>query len=48
PKARGVVVQEPSEFTTTTSPSQPSKLPQAKDKGKARMVDPEKPLKKKD
>ncbi|GJU82225.1 putative ribonuclease H-like domain-containing protein [Tanacetum coccineum] len=27
PKARGVVVQEPSEFTTTTSPSQSSQLP---------------------
>ncbi|GKB84433.1 hypothetical protein Tco_0956705 [Tanacetum coccineum] len=27
PKARGVVVQEPSEFITTTSPSQPSQLP---------------------
>ncbi|GJW69657.1 hypothetical protein Tco_0126574 [Tanacetum coccineum] len=36
PKARGVIVQEPSEFTTT-SPSQPSQLPQAKDKGKAKM-----------
>ncbi|GJZ88055.1 hypothetical protein Tco_0659837, partial [Tanacetum coccineum] len=48
PKARGVVVQEPSEFTTTTSPSQPSQLPQAKDKGKEKMVKPEKPLKKKD
>ncbi|GJQ90302.1 hypothetical protein Tco_0001441 [Tanacetum coccineum] len=48
PKARGVVVQEPSEFTTTTSPSQPSKLPHAKDKGKAKMVEPEKPLKEKD
>ncbi|GJX59529.1 hypothetical protein Tco_0290919 [Tanacetum coccineum] len=47
PKARGVVVQEPSEFTTTTSPSQPSQLPQAKDKGKAKIVEPEKPLKKK-
>ncbi|GKB87685.1 ribonuclease H-like domain-containing protein, partial [Tanacetum coccineum] len=46
PKARGVVVQEPSEFTTTTS--QPSQLPQAKDKGKGKMVEPEKPLKKKD
>ncbi|GJT93643.1 hypothetical protein Tco_1082488 [Tanacetum coccineum] len=46
PKARGVVVQEPSEFTTTTS--QPSQLPQAKDKGKAKMIEPEKPLKKKD
>ncbi|GJU53158.1 hypothetical protein Tco_1226872 [Tanacetum coccineum] len=48
PKAREVVVQEPSEFTTTTSPSQPSQLPQTKDKGKAKMVKPEKPLKKKD
>ncbi|GJT16817.1 hypothetical protein Tco_0875523 [Tanacetum coccineum] len=48
PKARGVIVQEPSEFTTTTSPSQPSQLPQAKDKGKEKMVEPKKPLKKKD
>ncbi|GKC21609.1 hypothetical protein Tco_1023759 [Tanacetum coccineum] len=47
PKARGVVVQEPSEFTTTTSPSQTSQLPQAKDKGKEKMVEPEKPLKNK-
>ncbi|GJY53586.1 hypothetical protein Tco_0445250 [Tanacetum coccineum] len=39
---------KPSEFTTTTSPSQPSQLPKAKDKGKAKMVEPEKPLKKKD
>ncbi|GKC91921.1 hypothetical protein Tco_1157363, partial [Tanacetum coccineum] len=48
PKARGVVVQEPSEFRTTTSSSQTSQLPQAKDKGKEKMVEPEKPLKKKD
>ncbi|GJT91701.1 hypothetical protein Tco_1080546 [Tanacetum coccineum] len=48
PKARGVIVQEPSKFTTTTSPSQPSQLPQTKDKGKAKMVEPKKPLKKKD
>ncbi|GKB20964.1 putative reverse transcriptase domain-containing protein [Tanacetum coccineum] len=48
PKARGVIVQEPSEFTTTTTPSQPSQLSHAKDKGKAKMVEPEKPLKKKD
>ncbi|GJX09678.1 hypothetical protein Tco_0199537 [Tanacetum coccineum] len=48
PKDRGVIVQEPSEFKTTTSPSQPSQLPQAKDKGKTKMVEPEKPLKKKD
>ncbi|GKF35772.1 hypothetical protein Tco_0112530, partial [Tanacetum coccineum] len=27
PKARGVIVQEPSKFTTTTSPSQSSQLP---------------------
>ncbi|GKC77527.1 hypothetical protein Tco_1128301, partial [Tanacetum coccineum] len=48
PKARGIVVQEPSEFTKTTLPSQLSQLPQAKDKSKAKMVGPEKPLKKKD
>ncbi|GJU64523.1 hypothetical protein Tco_1246358 [Tanacetum coccineum] len=48
PKARRVVVQEPSEFKTTSSPLQASQLPQAKDKGKAKMVEPEKPLKKKD
>ncbi|GKE69890.1 hypothetical protein Tco_1527962 [Tanacetum coccineum] len=48
PKARGVVVQEPSEFTKTTLPLQLSQLPQAKDKGKAKMIEHEKPLKKKD
>ncbi|GJZ26662.1 hypothetical protein Tco_0570915 [Tanacetum coccineum] len=37
PKARGVVVQEPSKFKTTSSPLQASQLPQAKDKGKAKM-----------
>nr|GEV43565.1 hypothetical protein [Tanacetum cinerariifolium] len=47
PKAKGVVVQVPSEFRTTSS-SQPSQLPHAKDKGKGIMVEPEKPLKKKD
>nr|GEU94725.1 ribonuclease H-like domain, reverse transcriptase, RNA-dependent DNA polymerase [Tanacetum cinerariifolium] len=47
-KARGVIVQEPTEFTTITSPLQPSQLPQAKDKGKAKIVESEKPLKKKD
>ncbi|GJT60582.1 hypothetical protein Tco_1004115 [Tanacetum coccineum] len=46
PNARGVVVQEPSELTTTTS--QPSQLSQAKDKGNGKMVEPEKPLKRKD
>ncbi|GJW98294.1 hypothetical protein Tco_0180102 [Tanacetum coccineum] len=48
PKARGVIVQEPSEFRTTTSSSQTSQLLQAKDKGKAKMIESEKPLKKKD
>ncbi|GJT54553.1 putative ribonuclease H-like domain-containing protein [Tanacetum coccineum] len=48
PKARGVVVQDPSEFRTTTSSSQTSQLLQAKDKGKAKMIEHEKPLKRKD
>ncbi|GJU74864.1 putative ribonuclease H-like domain-containing protein [Tanacetum coccineum] len=47
-KARGVVVQEPSKFKTTSSPLQASQLPHDKDKGKAKMVKLEKPLKKKD
>nr|GEX74596.1 hypothetical protein [Tanacetum cinerariifolium] len=46
PKERWVIIQDPSEFRTTSS-SQPSQLPQAKDKGKGIMVDPVKPLKKK-
>nr|GEW81833.1 hypothetical protein [Tanacetum cinerariifolium] len=44
PMEKGVIIQEPSEFRTT-SLSQPS---QAKEKGKGIMVEPEKPLKKKD
>ncbi|GKD21389.1 hypothetical protein Tco_1223092, partial [Tanacetum coccineum] len=44
PKARGVVVQEPSEFRTPQE-LQPSII---KDKGKAIMIDPEVPLKRKD
>nr|GEW20722.1 hypothetical protein [Tanacetum cinerariifolium] len=47
PKAKGVTIQEPSEFRTTSHP-QPSQPPQAKDKGKGIIVEPEKPLKKKD
>ncbi|GJT57755.1 hypothetical protein Tco_0992809 [Tanacetum coccineum] len=47
-KAKAVVVQDPSEFKTTMSPSQASQLLQANDKGKAIMVELEKPLKKKD
>ncbi|GJY73781.1 hypothetical protein Tco_0478212 [Tanacetum coccineum] len=48
PKARGVVVQEPSEFRTTTSSLQPSQPSKTKDKGKAIMIELEVPLKKKD
>ncbi|GJU24597.1 hypothetical protein Tco_1163218, partial [Tanacetum coccineum] len=44
PKARGVVVQELSEFRTLQE-SQPSMI---KDKGKAIMIEPEVPLKRKD
>ncbi|GJS05703.1 putative ribonuclease H-like domain-containing protein [Tanacetum coccineum] len=44
PKARGVVVQEPNEFRTLQE-SQPSMI---KDKGKAIMIEPEVPLKRKD
>ncbi|GKF64418.1 hypothetical protein Tco_0187866 [Tanacetum coccineum] len=46
PKARGVVVQEPSEFRTTTSSPQASQPSKTKDKGKAIMIEPEVPLKK--
>ncbi|GKF93390.1 hypothetical protein Tco_0280109, partial [Tanacetum coccineum] len=44
PKARGVVVQEPSEFETPQE-SQPSMI---KDEGKAIMIEPEVPLRRKD
>nr|GEV18656.1 hypothetical protein [Tanacetum cinerariifolium] len=47
PKAREVIVQESSEFRTTSS-SQPSQLAQAKEKGKGIVVEPGKHLKKKD
>ncbi|GJZ10634.1 hypothetical protein Tco_0545393 [Tanacetum coccineum] len=48
PKARGVVVQEPSEFRTTTSSPQASQPSKTKDKGKEIMIEPKVPLKKKD
>ncbi|GJX37937.1 hypothetical protein Tco_0251240 [Tanacetum coccineum] len=48
PKARGVVVQEPSEFRTTTSSLQASQPSKTKDKGKAILIEPEVPLKRKD
>ncbi|GKA26485.1 hypothetical protein Tco_0712594 [Tanacetum coccineum] len=43
PKVRGVMIQEPSEFTTTPTTSKP-----LQDKGKAKMFESKKPLKKKD
>nr|GEY60827.1 hypothetical protein [Tanacetum cinerariifolium] len=46
PKAKGIIMQEPEETiirTTTTVPSKSSKY-----KGKEKMIEPEKPLKKKD
>ncbi|GJT71498.1 uncharacterized mitochondrial protein-like protein [Tanacetum coccineum] len=46
PKVRGVMIQEPSEFTTTTTTPTASKPSQ--DKGKEKMIESEKPLKKKD
>ncbi|GJX04559.1 hypothetical protein Tco_0190475 [Tanacetum coccineum] len=46
PKARGVVVQEPSKFRTTTSSPQASQPSNTKDE--AIMIEPEVPLKKKD
>ncbi|GJW57791.1 hypothetical protein Tco_0104522 [Tanacetum coccineum] len=52
PKAKGIVFHDQEEqtpaFTPIVSSSQASQLPQTKDKGKEKMVDPEKPLKKKD
>ncbi|GJV10754.1 hypothetical protein Tco_1352295 [Tanacetum coccineum] len=48
PKAIGVVVQESSEFRATTSSPQASQPSKTKDKGKAIMVEPEVPLKRKD
>ncbi|GJS84785.1 hypothetical protein Tco_0751326 [Tanacetum coccineum] len=49
PKAKGIIFHDQEEqasaFTPIVSSSQ---LPQAKDKGKGKMVEPEKPLKKKD
>ncbi|GKA96584.1 hypothetical protein Tco_0818679, partial [Tanacetum coccineum] len=50
PKTKGVVMQEPSESTPIISLQLPSQVKGqgSKDKGKAKMIEPEKPLKKKD
>ncbi|GJS02191.1 hypothetical protein Tco_0318699 [Tanacetum coccineum] len=51
-KTKGIVFHDQEEqaptFTSIVSSSQASQLLQAKDKGKAKMVEPKKPLKKKD
>ncbi|GJT39724.1 hypothetical protein Tco_0939589 [Tanacetum coccineum] len=52
PKAKGIVFHDQEEqasaFTPIIYSSQSLQLPQIKDKGKGKMVEPEKPLKKKD
>ncbi|GJV97096.1 hypothetical protein Tco_1548673 [Tanacetum coccineum] len=50
PKTKWVVMQEPSESTLTISLQLPSQVKGqgSKDKGKAKMIEPDKPLKKKD
>ncbi|GJW27339.1 hypothetical protein Tco_0041150 [Tanacetum coccineum] len=49
PKAKGIVFHDQEEQASASTPIvSPLQLPQAKDKGKAKMVEPEKPLKKKD
>ncbi|GJR20672.1 putative ribonuclease H-like domain-containing protein [Tanacetum coccineum] len=50
PKTKGVVMQEPSESTPIISLQLPLQVKGqgSKDKGKAKMIEPEKPLKKKD
>ncbi|GJW64197.1 hypothetical protein Tco_0116081 [Tanacetum coccineum] len=48
PKVRGVMIQEPSEFTTTTTTTTPAASKPSQDKGKEKMIELEKPLKKKD
>ncbi|GJZ98566.1 hypothetical protein Tco_0671019 [Tanacetum coccineum] len=49
-KAKGIVMQEPNESTPTFFSQQPSQVKGqgSKDKGKEKMIEPEKPLKKKD
>ncbi|GJW39468.1 hypothetical protein Tco_0065313, partial [Tanacetum coccineum] len=48
PKVKGVMIKEPSEFTTTTTTTTPAASKPSQDKDKAKMIKSEKPLKKKD
>ncbi|GJX71580.1 putative ribonuclease H-like domain-containing protein [Tanacetum coccineum] len=47
PKVRGIMIQEPSEFITTTTTTTPASK-HSQDKGKEKMTESKKPLKKKD
>ncbi|GJS38336.1 hypothetical protein Tco_0563379 [Tanacetum coccineum] len=47
PKVRGVMIQEPTKFTITTTTTIPAASKPSHDKGKAKMIKSEKPLKKK-
>ncbi|GKD20358.1 hypothetical protein Tco_1222061, partial [Tanacetum coccineum] len=49
PKEKGIVFHDQEEQAPASTPIvSPSQIPQAKVKGKAKMVEPKKPLKKKD
>nr|GEW88205.1 retrovirus-related Pol polyprotein from transposon TNT 1-94 [Tanacetum cinerariifolium] len=48
PKVKGIVMQEPSETPLTKPIDSSQQSSKAKDKDKAKMIDPEKPLKRKD
>nr|GEU89464.1 ribonuclease H-like domain-containing protein [Tanacetum cinerariifolium] len=48
PKAKGIVMQEPSERPTPTPIDSSQKSSKAKDKEKAKIIEPEKPLKRKE
>nr|GEU81503.1 hypothetical protein [Tanacetum cinerariifolium] len=48
PKVKGIVMKEPSETPTQTLKDTSQQSSKAKDKGKAKMTEPEKPLKRKD
>nr|GEZ55055.1 hypothetical protein [Tanacetum cinerariifolium] len=48
PKAQEIVIQEPSETPTSTPIDSSQQSSKAKDKGKAKMIKPKKPMKRKD
>ncbi|GKG52899.1 hypothetical protein Tco_0550011, partial [Tanacetum coccineum] len=48
PKVRGIMIQETSEFTTTTTSTTIAASKPSHDKGKEKIIESKKPLKKKD